>query len=497
MTPSKKRKTQKPTIAAPKKETVPPSKKRKSQKPTKAATVVLSTATPANASVKFVHRLFGTSYYTAQQLTLLGLPEEVRKLILDYLLTCDEPLFYEKSKAIDKFYGVRNPTPSPTLWPAILRACKQLRDEGERILYSNELGIRIDTEEGNAKLEGSADAHILKRASWGAEWSASTSFLNSEPFRKATVVVGRFSRINLRIETGHLAKETLRVSILDVVHELCKHSNWKYLTVSLIAAPQSHEGDYIVGSERDPSTAKIPRLYIYGGDHVAIDTDGLVHRSGTTGENRVLWNQYPEPFYASMFILRPLLRLRNRELGACVSVAGGMAEKLRLQMKKAGGEYHLDLMPRDLERHCEVTLRMTGVRDCFNTSSKTKRSKDTARDRTTNTTMLGDRDANEDDVAYFADVKQNNPRKGVEDRLTYGCIPAAEAEDPTRFFAQRQIVLDMTRLIFDCMFLKVYKSDGPARESFQKELKQDMVHDDDMQTTQSAPNRHQCRTCRK
>lgn len=71
-----------------------------------------------------------------ERCTLLKLPLEIRRLILEHLLRLEEPVFFQSR--------VRHPSDAPRqLWPEIICCCRQLRAEGAPILYSNTIGIRI------------------------------------------------------------------------------------------------------------------------------------------------------------------------------------------------------------------------------------------------------------------------------------------------------------------------------------------------------------------
>ena len=83
---------------------------------------------------------------------LMDLPTEIRMMILRELLLLDQPIFFSnKSDMYLSKKGVRlhatragdDPKAQRQLYPEILVACKQLKEEGTHFLYDNTIGVRI------------------------------------------------------------------------------------------------------------------------------------------------------------------------------------------------------------------------------------------------------------------------------------------------------------------------------------------------------------------
>ena len=85
---------------------------------------------------------------------LLNLPREIRYLVLNQLLFRLEPLDFVNDPRLFRVHW----QPPRLLWPEILASCKQLNAEGDPILYSNTLNVRI-SEAGCTILSPQYHAH--------------------------------------------------------------------------------------------------------------------------------------------------------------------------------------------------------------------------------------------------------------------------------------------------------------------------------------------------
>ena len=88
----------------------------------------------------------GASFRRIQSVALLELPAEVRQIILRQLLWSSHPLESLQNTLAWQARAVRELCPTLSLYPSILRTCRQLHEEGTAILYGeNSLSVRCDT----------------------------------------------------------------------------------------------------------------------------------------------------------------------------------------------------------------------------------------------------------------------------------------------------------------------------------------------------------------
>ncbi|KPI35909.1 uncharacterized protein AB675_10493 [Cyphellophora attinorum] len=292
-------------------------------------------------AVAFSSRVAKRGKPSEEPLRLLSLPSEIRALILRELLTSDEPLFYDRDRS----------KPRPQLWPKVLQTCKQVYEEGRQLLYSNALGIHI----GNPNPVG---IRVMKYPIGPREYGrwvvkearthvlAHSYDLDSSRSQLGINVVEGFSKISIRIRLDDSNDmETLRLALENIVREAPEGPNWAHISLVL-------DGDDRIVDETTwrnftwDDQNFVPRSRIPAGrDEYESELDIIADEPN---------NGNKQPRHLSSYILQPLLRWRERELGDCVGIAGDIAEKLRSQMRMpmSGRIQHLDIMLDELRDYC-------------------------------------------------------------------------------------------------------------------------------------------------
>jgi hypothetical protein len=476
MGPSRRRETQDSTVAASQQPTEPQCKKRRTQKS--------AGATPR-------------TFVPGQRLTLLGLPVQTRKIILEILLKSSTPLWYGP-----KIYSKLR------LSPKILQTCKQLRDEGNPILYSNEVGIGVGyySTRHQWRYQLAARKTAPRASRWNRERAVPTSVPDAIEIKewKLRRLSKTFAKVSAHILQRTESIESLRLGVralVDLVHD---HEEWTHLNVVLV------DGDRVIDK------GEWHRFIADVDDHSQAPGDvenPMKSEDDTDSEaDSISLARYPEnpprP-YLSSYILQPLFRLGGQGFHithiTCKGVANSTIKELNRRLQMPNPAYELVDMLYALRNDCVKVLQLPQAGDCFATdpnegllgdgfeehgsddaesengqSDDAEREENGFREDVTDTASDHRNDSDEadgnpdSDVHDMGSINWTDTGSFVEKRLWNGCRTAAIAEDPMRFFEQRSIVMDMMLLIHACRNLKtIYAYDAGVDDPFRKMIKQE------------------------
>lgn len=320
--------------------------------------------------------------------SLLSIPFEIRQQILNRLLKLNEPVFYSPLSRRRK------------LWPEILTTCKQLRDEGEPILYGNTLGVQV----------GDDLSASITATGFSSVWVpilpkvlASRYNVGGENISDLPREVGRFTEIDIdfyakRDAAGNDNRQVLRQAFATLAKEIDRRPNWRRINLSL------HGEDFTnLTHPNIPAYAQqMPHIHLFQG---------------------------PVGQHLSVYVLQPLLFLRDREWVYGDNVNSYMASKLRRCLQKSGPSENINEMLIVLESYVSG---MAKIRTAIPEHA-----------------WGGDGSFSEDDFIAT-----------IQDRLERGCRSAVLAEDADRFARNRQIVLRMVALLNVWRHRCAYSADG-------------------------------------
>lgn len=177
---------------------------------------------------------------------LLKLPLEIREQILGYLLTSPGPVFFQ-SKLPHRTDCEHDSQIDRPLWVNVLSTCKQLRDEGRKILYANTIGIQVGT-------EGACRDDPVETVVLGRRYAQSSTYTTSpETPLDLPTEVERFSRVHIDIYSNyyiaedpgtddsedemppldHDDRKLLYRAVCALTQVLARHSSWIDLTIEL------------------------------------------------------------------------------------------------------------------------------------------------------------------------------------------------------------------------------------------------------------------------
>ena len=160
---------------------------------------------------------------------LLDLPPEVRALVLEELLLLSEPVEFTSGKmqygTVAQWRAHFAALPPPRLFPAILCTCKQLYEEGSKILYSNTIMCRISNTRD--KLLWCGNPLVILARRWGEVGELPRAILN------------KISKIHIDIYLHYKDPYYNLLQVEDAVRELAKGvrtkaSSWNDFSIELI-----------------------------------------------------------------------------------------------------------------------------------------------------------------------------------------------------------------------------------------------------------------------
>ena len=177
--------------------------------------------------------------------TLLGIPRELRDIILRELLFRSEPIEFISYEV--QYHHSTAPLPPRLLWPEILNTCRRLNAEGSDILYSNTAKCRL----GLSSIQ-IASGQNLARMSLLKILSRSHETLPEQFVRERLAVVSRrIQKFSIDIQplrpscgyhwTDLGYSKTLMHAVRQLARTMKSCPNWKHISIN-VKSPYTPSG---------------------------------------------------------------------------------------------------------------------------------------------------------------------------------------------------------------------------------------------------------------